>query len=113
MSTKQLTPIPIFTSASMATSLTSQTVELLWVDNVAIHLAWTGTPVGTIAVNVSLNPTVLGWTAVPFTGVTQPTGSAGSAYFELNQTGSAYIQVVYTASSSTGTLNGYLAAKSV
>lgn len=127
MSTNQLTPVwmtvggttiapgtPI-NGTSMGASITSDAVVLKFEDNPDIQVKWTGTPTGTFTVQISLDPTNLGWTAVPFTGATNPTGSASTepTYFSLNQTGTGYIRLLYTRVSGTGAMYAQIAAKSV
>lgn len=126
MSTNQLLPVWLTVGAtqtapgtpihatSMAASITSDAVLLEFEDNPDIQVVWTGTPTGTLAVQVSLDPTNLGWQTVTFSPAPdQPTGSSGSDYFSINQTGAAYIRLVYTRVSGTGTLSAKIAAKSV
>lgn len=126
MSTNQLTPVWMTVGAtqsaagvpingtSMGASIASDAVLLEFEDNPDIQCTWTGTPTGTLAVQVSLDPTNLGWQTIPFSPTPdQPAGSSGSNYFSLNQTGAAYIRLIYTRVSGTGTLKAKIAAKSV
>ncbi len=126
MSTNQLLPVWMTVGAtqtaagtpinamSMGASITSDAVRLQFEDNPDIQCAWTGTPTGTLAVQISLDPDNLGWQTVPFTPTpTQPSGSSGSDYFSLNQTSAAYIRLVYTRVSGSGNLSAKIAAKSV
>lgn len=126
MSMNQLTPVWMTVGAtqtapgtaingtSMAADIASDAVSLQFEDNPDIQCKWTGTPTGTLAVQVSLDPVHLGWQTVTFSpSPTQPAGAAGSNYFTLNQTGAAYIRLIYTAGSSTGALYAKIAAKSV
>lgn len=118
-----LLPIQIFTNASMAGDLTSAGIHVQLEDNMGVQFVWTGTPTGTFGINVSntaiLNPTgtVSGgtWTPLVLTNPQAPvaSGSAGNGFIDLNQTGAAFIQVTYIRGSGTGTLNAYLAGKSV
>lgn len=126
MSTKQLLPVwmtvgstsvtpgtPI-NATSMAATITSDAVLLEWEDNIGIQAVWTGSPVGTLDVQVSLDPTNLGWQSVPFTPTpTAPSGSAGSDWFEINQSPAGYVRLVYTRTSGTGALSAKIALKSV
>lgn len=101
-------------ATSMAASITSDAVPLQFEDNPDIQCVWTGTPTGTLAVQISLDPTNLGWQTVTFSPTPdQPAGSSGSNYFSLNQTSAAYIRLIYTRVSGTGTLTAKIAAKSV
>lgn len=114
MSTNQLTPTYIAQAVSLAADFVSVTVPLAFEDNVGIQAVWTGTPTGTLAVQISMDPTVLGWQTVTFSpSPTQPTGSAGSNWFSIQQTDAAFLRLTYTRVSGTGTLNAKIAAKSV
>lgn len=126
MSTNQLTPVWMTVGAtqtapgttingtSMGASITSDAVLLQWEDNPDIQVKWTGTPTGTLVVQVSLDPTNLGWQTVTFSPTPdQPAGTSGSDYFTLNQTAAAYVRLVYTRVSGTGNLYAKIAAKSV
>jgi len=113
MSQNQLLPVWLIQNGNMSGNLTSQNVELEFMDNIGIHVVWTGTPTGTLSVQISLDPTNLGWVSIPFTSPTQPSGSGGSDYFEVNQSTAAYVRLIYTAASGSGTLNAKIAIKSV
>lgn len=126
MSTNQLLPVWMTVGAtqtaagtpinamSMGASITSDAVPLQFEDNPDIQCKWTGTPTGTIAVQVSLDPVNLGWETVVYSpSPTQPAGSSGSNYLTLNQTGAAFIRLVYTRASGDGALYAKIAAKAV
>lgn len=112
----------IFTAGSMTGNLTSPAVNIQYLDNTGIELDWSGTPVGTFNVQVSIsytqdsqgNITNAGtWNNITLNPQPAATGSAGSYYIEVNQTSATWIRVTYTAGSSTGTLNGYVSSKEV
>ncbi len=110
----QTAPGTAINGMSMGASITSDPVLLQWEDNPDIQCKWTGTPTGTIAVQISLDPTNLGWETVVFSPTPdQPSGSSGSNYFTLNQTSASYVRLVYTRVSGTGSFYAKIAAKSV
>lgn len=112
MNKDNLAPYKTITNGDMsAATLTSTPTNIINKDNVAIALVWTGSPVGTFAVNVSQDKT----TWIPLTLSTTPvaSGSAGSIGLDLNQLAFPHIQVVYTKTSGTGTLNCTISAKQV
>lgn len=120
MSTNQLVPAWMLVSnvpvqdKSLAASFTTDAVTIEFEDNIGIQATWTGTPTGTFSVEVSLDPSNLGWQALTFTPApTQPTGSTGTIYFPVNQTPAGFIRLVYTRVSGTGTINAKISAKSV
>lgn len=106
-----LAPIPLIVNESMATSITSPSIEIQWLDNVCVQLVWTGTPTGTFSVEGSLDQ--VSWAALILNPTISAAGSADNALIDLNQLSFPYIRVVYTASSGTGTLNALLGAKMI
>lgn len=114
MSQNQLTPVWIVRSGDMSGDVTGPAVQMSFMDNVGIQVKWTGTPTGTLDVQVSLDPMNLGWQSVPFSPTpTQPAGSSGTDWYEVNQSPAAYVRLIYTRMSGTGTLNAKIAIKSV
>lgn len=102
---------------SMAASITSDPIKMEWEDNIGLHVIWAGTPTGTNTVQVSLDPDVLSWVTIGPTAYTvtpdQPSGSAGSNFYDLPLCAAAWVRFVYTRSSGTGTLTAKIALKSV
>ncbi len=122
MSYNLLIPFKFISAASMGANITSAIVEISQQDNVGIQLNWTGTPVGTFDVQISIdheqdmngNVTVAGnWVSLPLSPAIAAAGSADSAYIDLNQQSASYVRVVYTRTSGSGTLNGFATAKGV
>ena len=123
----------IITAGSMTGTsvITSPVTCIQWLDNVGIQLNWTNSPVGTFAVQVSadyaqdFNGSVTNagnWTPILLSylssgALTQatsiPTSVGSPIYLDLNQLSAPWIRVVYTNSSSTGTLNAYITAKEI
>jgi len=111
-------------SASMATSITGPVTIIQRIPGISYDITWTGNPVGTFQVQVSNsyaeNPdgTVLNagnWTTLPtsaFTGTYPvPSGSAGNGFLDVVGTEAYAIRLTYTATSGTGTLTVFPAAK--
>lgn len=122
MSYNYLQPFHFITAQSMTTSSTSVAVEIQEQDNIGIQLNWTGTPNGAFTFQVSAdhlqdaqgNIQVAGnWITLTLNPTINAVGAADSAYIDFNQLSARYIRVVYTASSSTGTLDGYVTGKGV
>lgn len=111
----------LISNASMATSITSNPQYIQFQDNIGIQLNWTGTPTGTFSVQVSTDHIMQGllvinpgnWITLPLNPAITASGSPDVAYVDLNQLSAFYVRVIYTASSGTGTLNCYIAAKGV
>ncbi len=117
----KLSPYRILTAGDMSlTSLTSQVTNIQNTDNIAIQANFTGAPVGTFSVEVSVdhaqdsqgNVTNAGtWNALTLSATPVASGSSGSVYIDLNQLSAPYIRLVYTKGSGTGTLNAFITAK--
>jgi hypothetical protein len=86
---------------SMTSTYTSPSQQLAFMINACIQAVFTGTPVGTLDLQVS-NDNV-NWTV--YTGSSTTVNGAGSFAWLLADIGFPWIQVVYTASSSTGSLS--------
>lgn len=112
----------IVTDASMASSITSEVIEVKNQDNIAFQFNFTGAPVGTFSVQVSLDykedmngnvQNAGNWISLPLSPAITATGAADVAYVDINQTGATYMRVLYTRTSGTGVLNVYAVAKGV
>lgn len=120
------------TSGNMASaSLTSTVSSIEFLDDIGYQFNWTGSPVGTIAIQVSIdhaqdaqgNVTVAGnWVPLTFTywngssfvtDVSIPTSVGSPLYIDLALLSAPWIRAVYTKTSGTGTLNAFLTAKMV
>lgn len=122
MSYNLLNPVHIIVAQSMATTITSAAQETKLQDNLGVQFNWTGAPVGTFGVQVSMdyhedefkNITNPGnWTTLPIVPIIIATGSPNTAYIDLNQLSAPYIRVFYTATSGTGTLDAFINGKGV
>lgn len=130
MPSKQVSPpYQNFTSASMTgtATLTSSVTNILYRDNISIELDWTGTPTGTFFIegSNSYNPGIPQagggpdgpastgtWTALTLSPNPVAGGSASNLLINLDDLAFAWIRVRYTNSAGSGTLNGWIAAKS-
>lgn len=117
-----LYPVHVLNAASMATSLTSAVVPITGQDNIGIQLHWTGAPVGTFDFQISSNHlqdsqgAVIqagNWISLPLDPAIAAVGAPDEAYVDLNQMSAQYVRVVYTRTSSTGTLDVYVVGKGV
>lgn len=122
MSYNLLLPVHAVTNGSMASSIISTVVEIKNQDNIGVQIQWTGVPVGTFSVQVSMNffEDINGnivnpgtWISLPLSPAIAAAGSADSAYVDLNQLSAPYVRVVYTRTSGTGTLNVMINGKGV
>lgn len=93
-------------------SISSESTDIRNQDNVGLDISWTGTPVGTISVQCSVdNVTFRDLTFDPV--LAQPAGSAGGYLVNLNQVPFIYVRVAYTNASGVGVLLANIVAKDV
>ena len=97
-------------------SITSSVTNIQYLDSIGIQLQWTGSPVGSLAIQLSAdyaqdaqgNVTNSGnWTTMQSISTT----GGSPVYVDITETSSPFIRVVYTKTSGTGTLNGFITAK--
>lgn len=118
-------PFNVLLNGDMSqTTLTSAITATQMVDNIGYQINFTGAPVGTFAFQISQDyepgrspnsePLNAGnWVTIPVSPSIVASGSADSAYVDLNQMSAPYVRVVYTKTSGTGTLNVFVTAKSL
>ena len=119
-----LKPYQILKNQDMTTSFVSNPTSIQITDNTAYELVWSGTPAGIFNVQVSLDyapgtgPNSLpinpgNWTNITLSTPVVASGTSNYAFIEISQSSSAYIRISYTATSGTGTVNGYVSGKSI
>lgn len=95
-------------------TLTSSTWNILGFNGIGLEFFFTGTPTGTFAVNVSMDPTNSSlWVPLTLSSSPVASGSAGQIFINLADIKAPYMQIVYTRSSGSGTLNIMGSAKTV
>lgn len=92
---------PILTNGVMTSTLTSTAMDLSRIDGYAIYAKWTGTPVGDIKLQASVD----GTNYIDYPGSDIAITAAGDAIWEVTTAYYDKIRVVYTFTSGTGTLN--------
>lgn len=113
----------------MTGSLTSSVTDIRFLDDIGIQFTWSGSPVGTFAIQVSAdynqdydgNVINAGhWVSLVFTywdgmnfvtNNSLPTSAGSPIYVDLALLSSPWIRAVYTAGSATGTLTATITAK--
>lgn len=100
-------PSGVLAGAMAATNtIYSQIVDVGTMDNIALEVAWTGTPVGTFTVNGSDSGII--FPSLTFSPtLTQPAGAAGNYLIGLNQYPFRYILLQYVNTSGSGSLTVY------
>lgn len=93
-------------------SVTSNTTNVTYGDNIGIAVNWTGTsPVGTLDIQVSNDGTT--WLSLDFGAAIAISGNTGNHLLNIKQLPYAQIRAVYTKTSGTGTLFASLTSKQV
>lgn len=93
----------------MSSNITSEVVDIKYMDNIGIHAVFTGTPDGEIFIDVS-NDDGSNWTTLSFDSDIL-VSAAGDHNINVNQCPFQKIRLRYVASSGSGTLNATLMAK--
>lgn len=112
-------------------SITSAVTNIQFLDDIGYQFNWTGSPVGTISLQVSSdyaqdflgNVTNAGnWIPLVFTywngtifvtNTSLPTSVGSPIYVDLALLSSPWIRAVYSRTSGTGTLNSFVTAKEI
>lgn len=110
---------PIISAVSMGATITSEPTNVEFLDNIGLQIAWTSAnAVGTITIQGSntyvKSPAAGTWFDLTFSpSLTQPASNNGDYGISINQFPWAWLRVVYTRSSGTGTLTATLSAKEI
>lgn len=131
MSYNLLQPVLEIAAGNMASTITSAALEIKLQDNLGIQCNFTGSPVGTFQIQISMDymqdifGTILNagnWIPITLTylsggsfvsATSVPTSVGSPIYIDCNQLSAPYARIVYTAISGSGTLNAYVTAKGV
>lgn len=106
----------------MSADFTSDVVETKLQDNIGIQLKWSGTPTGVFSFQISMNyvkdslGNVLNagdWVNLVLDPIILANGIADNAYIDFNQLSAPWLRVVYTATSGSGSLDGWADGKGV
>lgn len=117
-----LLPFHLIIATSMTGTITSVPTNVQYIDDIYYQLQWTGTPNGTFAIQTSADyivgtgGTVLNagtWLPLTLSATITALGSADQARIDLNQLPDPWVRLVYTPSSSTGTLDVYIGGKAL
>lgn len=108
MSKKVLTKYQLVTAGSLGANLTSDTVNISFADNVAIHAIFTGSPVGTFAIQGSIDGVTYANIVTAAAG-----GSADNIMFNINQAPYTLIRLTYTRTSGTGSVDVFVSYKEI
>jgi hypothetical protein len=104
-------PYHLMTDGDMSGNLTSNTVDVTYSDNVGIQLTWTGAAVGTFAVEGTVDES--NWSSLSFSSTPSASGGGDTHLLNLNNLPYKRIRVKYTRTSSTGTLQVWVMAKTM
>ena len=109
-SKRVLDPQQVVVDGDMSSDVTTSATQIMHTDRPSYEIAWTGTPTGTFSVEVS--HTGNNWSEVSLSSPITAAGSADSAFVDI-ESGAKYVRLKYTASSGSGTLNAWVASKSI
>lgn len=99
----------IVTDTAMTSNITSPSLDMSKVEAVVFFASWTGSPVGTIKLQVSLTENTNDF--VDLLDSQQTVNGAGKFMWNVTETNFDQIRLVYTFSSGSGTLNVRVNAK--
>lgn len=97
----------VITNGDMSGDLESPSHDMSIIDGFCVQAIFTGSPVGTLEIQVSLNDT--DWETLADSSVA--VSGAGSEVYNVSRVFYDKMKVVYTATSGTGTLNVQLNTK--
>lgn len=95
--------------ADMASSFVSEHITLAQRGGFSIHAVFTGSPVGSLYISVSIN--AIDWTLLP--NSTQSISAAGDVFYNVKDVTFLMARLHYTATSGTGTLDAFVSTKEV
>lgn len=91
----------IITNGDMTSNITSSVVDMSRTDGYSVYAKWTGSPVGTLKIQASLD----GINYIDYPGSATAINGSGDAMYEITTAFYDKVQIVYTFSSGSGTLN--------
>lgn len=114
----------ILSNVSMTNPIATTPTSLKIIDNSGFQMVWTGAPVGTFNVQVSLDykpgqfpdetPQNAGnWITLPLNTPITASGVPDIAYADLALMSSPWVRLIYTPTSGTGSLSVWVTGKSV
>lgn len=114
-----LTPYKLVSAADISVDSTSAAVNIQWLDNVSVQANLSGSPVGNLQIQGSLdysqtpfNPAAAGtWVNVLPSAVA--ISASGSVLLNLDQLAFPWIRVQYLHTSGTGSMDVYISAKEI
>jgi hypothetical protein len=92
-------------------TLYSASTNIRFLDDIVIYFSWTGTPTGSMGIQVS--PDNVNWYDLALTPSPAASGSAGNARVMMTQLPDEYIRAKYVPASGTGSLTVIIAGKMI
>ena len=100
----------LIVDGAMASNITGPSTNILHTDRVGYQLVWTGTPEGTFSVEVSNDE--VSWATLTLSTSITGGGAADNAFIDV-ETAAKFVRVLWTASSSSGTLQAHITSTSI
>lgn len=104
-----LLPFKLADATSLGASFVSASTSIRYLDNVAIQMNASGTPVG----DLTVEGTVDGTNWIAFSTASSLTGSSSNFLLDLNQLSFDKVRVRYTRTSGTGSVDIWVMAKRI
>lgn len=101
--------ILIADAEDVSSDFTSEGVPVAETVTFCVHASFTGSPVGSIKLQASNDPDLLGWGDI--TDSIQAISAAGSYILNYDSPGFSHVRLVYTFTSGTGVLNAKINGK--
>lgn len=100
---------PMLENRSMAASFESESFDLSVAQGFSIHAKWTGSPVGTIKLQILVSD-VTGWEDLADSEISVP-NATNTALWNVSDVFYDQVKIVFTRSSGSGSANAYINAK--
>lgn len=117
----QLSPEQIITDGDMSDDIVSEVTIIQKISLVSYSFSWSGSsPVGVITIEVSNDFSLNGdgsvrnegtWSALDIDPAGAVSGSSGTGFVNISDISAYAIRAVYTSTSGTGTIQGYITGK--
>lgn len=106
-----LNAVKVVDAGDMSADVTSDPIDVRYLDNIAIQCNFTGTPTGPFYVQGSVDKS--NWASLTLSGSPAAAGSDDTVLIDVNQVSVPWLRVFYDRTSGTGSLDVWVAAKGI